>query len=156
MYFVLSGAVTDGTGRKLVKVRRKCGDCLLVTTVRTPNFSKNKCPRPRSMWQPRSSRYHIHTQYSIASCNSNREYSQNTSFQCLLVAKTECYGLRKLDPLSTQAPSSCKHMFTFFECFVQSGSVSTQYQSLLCQCSLTCCGLSRSRQRKMSSPLHHL
>ena len=74
MYFVLSRAVACGTvdctfvrtdawldfsrdlvslWPKLVKGRSKCGDCSLVTTVRTPSFSKNRCPRPRSMWQPR-------------------------------------------------------------------------------------------------------
>ena len=66
MYFVLSGAVTYGTvdctfvrtdawldfsgdlvslwTKKLVKGRSKCGDCLLATTVRTPNFSKEQVP----------------------------------------------------------------------------------------------------------------
>ena len=49
--------------------------------------------------------------------------------------------------------SICSH---FRECFVQSGSASIPCQLFFCQCSLTCCGLSRSRQRMMSSPLHHL
>ena len=37
-----------------LRVKNKCGECLLSTTVRIPNFSKNRCPRARSMWQPRS------------------------------------------------------------------------------------------------------
>ena len=43
-------------GPKIVKGRSKCGDCSLATTARTPSFSQNRCPRPRSMWQPRSLR----------------------------------------------------------------------------------------------------
>ena len=46
--------------------------------------------------------------------------------------------------------SICSH---FRECFVQSGSVSILYQSPLCQCSLTCCGL--TRHHSLSSPLPH-
>ena len=38
----------------VVKDENTCGECLLSTTVRRPSFSKNRCPRPRSMWQPRS------------------------------------------------------------------------------------------------------
>ena len=77
MYFVLSRAVICGTvdctfvrtdswldisrilcpcGPKLIKGKSRCGDSSLVTTARTPSFSKNRCPRPRSMWQPRSLR----------------------------------------------------------------------------------------------------
>ena len=65
-YIVLLGAVASGpadctfvrsdtqlnfswnlvsSGPKLVSGRSKCGDCLPVTTARTPNFSKNRCPR---------------------------------------------------------------------------------------------------------------
>ena len=51
-----------------------------------------------------SSRYYIHTQYSIDSCNSNSESCQSPGFQCLIVAKTEGHGLSKLDPLRTQVP----------------------------------------------------
>ena len=54
---------------------------------------------------------HTHTQYSIDSCNSNREYSQSPGFQCLIVAKTERHGFRKLDPLVVQTPFSCEHPF---------------------------------------------
>ena len=43
-------------GPKIVKGRSKCGDCSLATTARTHSFSQNRCPRPRSMWQPRSLR----------------------------------------------------------------------------------------------------
>ena len=77
MYSVLSGAVTCGTvdctlartdawldfsqdlvslWSKFVEGKSRCGDCSLVTTARTPSFSKNRCPRPRSTWQPRSLR----------------------------------------------------------------------------------------------------
>ena len=42
------------------------------------------------------------------------------------------------------------------EYLVQSRNESILCQSLPCQCTLTCCGLLRSRQRMMSSPLHHL
>ena len=50
----ISAGILCPCGPKLVKGRSKCGDCLLATTVRTHNFSNNRCPRPRSMWQPRS------------------------------------------------------------------------------------------------------
>ena len=50
----ISAGILCPCGPKLVKGRSKCGDCSLVTTARTPNFSKNSCPRPRSMWKPRS------------------------------------------------------------------------------------------------------
>ena len=105
-----------------------------------------------------SSRYHIHTQCSIDSCNSNREYCLSPGFQCPIVAKTECHGLRKLHPPSSEAPSSCKHLFPFFECPVQSRSVSTMYQSPLCQRSLTCCGLTRWRRclRLFTISEHHV
>ena len=63
----------------------------------------------------RSPRYYIHTQYSTNSSNSNREYCQTPGFQSLIVAKTEGHGLSKLDPLRTQVPSSCKHLFPFIE-----------------------------------------
>ena len=36
-------------------------------------------------------------------------------FQFLIVAKAEGHGLRKLDPLCAQAPSSCEHLFPLFE-----------------------------------------
>ena len=65
------------------------------------SFSKNRCPRPRSMWQPRSLKHsfdnnsgaHPGTTYtrntSVDSCNSNREKRQSPGFQCLVVSKTE-------------------------------------------------------------------
>ena len=123
---VVRGWISAGIlcpGPKPVKGRSKCGDCSLVTTARTLSFSKNRCPRPRSMWQPRSlkkilrqqewrsTRHHIHAQYSIDSCDSNRLKTQSPGFQCLIVAKTESHGLRKLDPLCGQTPSSCEHPF---------------------------------------------
>ena len=139
MYFVLFGTVTCGTvdcafvwtdtwldfSRDLVPLAQnssrvdKCGDCLLATTVLTPNFSKNRCPRPRSMWQPRSLKNSFDNK---SGAPPGTTYTRSTpltpaipGFQCLIVAKTECHGRRKLDPLSTQAPSSCKHLFPFFE-----------------------------------------
>ena len=50
----ISARILCSCGTKLVKSRITCGDCSLATTARTPSFSKNRCPRPRSMWQPRS------------------------------------------------------------------------------------------------------
>ena len=76
-------------GPKIVKGKSKCGDCSLTTTARIPSFSQNRCPRPRSMWQPRSLRNFfdnksgappattatMHTaRYSVDPSNSNREY----------------------------------------------------------------------------------
>ena len=60
-----------------------------------------------------SSRYHMHTQYSIDTCNSNTEYGQSSSV--LIVTKTEGHGLLELDPLRAQTPSSCEHPVPFFE-----------------------------------------
>ena len=105
------------------------GSCVFVTVrlsprLALPSFSKNRCPRPRSMWQQRSLKNsfdnksgappgttHTHSQSSIDSCNFNREYSQSPGFQCLIVAKTEGHGLRKLDPLCVQTSSSVEHPF---------------------------------------------
>ena len=75
MYFVLFGTITRGTvdctfvradawldfswdlvslWSKTRQGQSRCGDCSLVTTAHTPSFSnKNRCTRPRSMWQPR-------------------------------------------------------------------------------------------------------
>ena len=52
---------------------------------------------------------------SITQCDSNREYDQNPGFQCFIVTKTEGHGLLELDPLRSQAPSSCEHPFPFLE-----------------------------------------
>ena len=40
---------------------------------------------------------------------------QSPGFQCLIVTKTSSHGLLELDPLRTQAPSSCEHPFPLFE-----------------------------------------
>ena len=81
------------SGPKLVKGRSKCGDCSLATTARTPSFSQNRCPRPRSMLAAEvsqeflrqqewcSTSHHMHTQYSVDPSNSNREYVQGLGFQ---------------------------------------------------------------------------
>ena len=185
MYFVLSRAVTCGTvdctfvrtdawldfSRDLVSQNSSRAEADAVTVrlspqLATPSFSKKRCPRPGSMWQPRSrdflrqqercaTKYHVHTQHSIDPSNCNRECGQSPGFQCLIVTKTEGHGLLELDPLRAQTPSSCEHPFpTFREYSVQSRNVSILCQSLLLQCNLAYCDLLRSRQRMMCSPLH--
>ena len=84
---------------------------------------------------------------------ANEEYSQGPGFQCLIVAKTEGHGLRAVcsDPIFVRAsvPTSQEYL-------AQSRNESILCQSPPGQCNLTCCGLLRSRQRMMSSPLRHL
>ena len=157
MYFVLSGAVTYSTG-----------DCLLATTVRTPNSSKNSCPRPRSMWQPRSLKTFFDSQ---TGAHPGTTFTRSTPLTPaiptgrkarVLVSSVSSLPKRNVMAFASWIRCVLRHHLLvsicshFRECFVQSGSVSILYQSHLCQCSLTCCGLTRSRQRKMSSPLHHL
>ena len=86
--------------------------------------------------QERCSSRH-HTQYSIDTSNSNKEYGQSLAFQCLIVSNAEGHGLLVLDPLRAQTPSSCEQLFPLFEeYFVQSRSVRILYQSLPSQCNL--------------------
>ena len=51
-----------------------------------------------------SSRHHVHTQYSIDTCNSNRKYDHSPGFQCLIVTKTEIHGLFELNLLCVCKP----------------------------------------------------
>ena len=136
MYFVLFGTVTCGTvdctfvrtdawldfSRDLLSLWSKffqdsrCGDCSLVTTARTPSFSKKQMPTSQinvaaevsqeflRKKERRSPKHHTHTQYSIDLSDSNTEYGQSPGFQCLIVTKTEGHGLLELDPLRTQTP----------------------------------------------------
>ena len=49
-----------------------------------------------------SSRYQVHTQYSIATSNSKGSMATVLVFQCLIVTKRESHGLLKLDLLYAQ------------------------------------------------------
>ena len=148
MYFVLSRAVTCGTvdctfvradawldfSRDLVSLwsktrqgKSRCGDCSLVTTARTPSFSKNRWPRPRSMWQPRSLRNSFDSRSGAppgSTCTRSAPSAPaipTGSMARVLVSsvsslpKTEGLGLLELEPLYTQTPSSCEHLFPLFE-----------------------------------------
>ena len=54
----------------------------------------------------------IHGHFELKFSNTR---CQRRGLQCLIVAKTEGHGLSKLDPLRTQVPSSCKHLFPLIE-----------------------------------------
>ena len=78
----------------------QCGSRGLSEIPSTTRAVRHQVPRAHAVLHP---------------ANSDREYDQGPGFQCLIVTNTDGHGLRKLDPLSTQAPSSCKHLFPFFE-----------------------------------------
>ena len=184
MYFVLLGTVTCGTvdcafvrtdawldfSRDLVSLwpktrgRSKCGDCLLVTTVRTPSFSENRCPRPRSMWQPRSLKNSLDNK---SGAPPGTTYTRSTPLTPAIptgsIARVLVSSVSSLPKRNVMAFGSwirCVLRLHLRVC------VCSNFSRVFCPirkrehpvsiCSLTCCGLTRSRQRMMSSPLHHL
>ena len=133
-----SAGILCPRGPRHVKGRSRCGDCALVTKARSPSFSKNRCPRPRSMWQPRFLRNSFDNSSGArpgTTCTHSAPLTpafSTGSVAGVLVTQTEGHGLLELDSLRAQAPSSCEHPFPFFrEHSDQSGSVSILCQSLL-------------------------
>ena len=99
----------------------------------------------------RSPKYHIHKQYSNDSCISNIPKGWIAR---VLVSNVSSLPKRKVMAFASWIPCVLTLHLRVSICSHFSSVLASQ--SPLCHCSLTCCGLSRSGQRMMSSPLHHL
>ena len=161
----ISAGIWCPCGPKLAKSKSTCGDCSLVTTARTPSFSKKKrCPRPRPMWQPRSLENSFDNKSSAL---PGTTYTRNSTLTPAIptgsVARVSHRWQNGRSWPSQGGSAVCSDSIfmrasvpTSEEHLVQSRNESIPCQSPPGQCNLTCCGLLRSRQRMMSSPLHHL